>query len=236
MKNIYKYGLLLSFAALLLFANRNKLKHYSKPVYRAHINNSEHIWGIDISHHQTKVDWDKLVKHNKPEFIFLKCTEGLSFKDNKYNFYKKEATKREIVVGAYHFFSFKTSGKKQAEYFIKHSNLDKGDLIPVIDVEYPVKGKVPSKSKIAKEINAFSKVIEHKLGVKPIIYTGEHFYNRILKGKFRNHKFWISKMNREPNCNYSFWQYTDRGYVKGIGRVDNNRMKRGENLEKYILN
>ena len=149
--------------------------------------------------------------------------------------YKKEAEKRDILIGAYHFFSFRTSGKKQAEYFLKYSNINKGNLIPVIDVEYPAKKRIPSTSKVIKEVEAFSKVIENELGVKPIIYTGDHFYKKILKSKFKDHKFWIAKMNREPNCDYVFWQYTDRGYVKGIGKIDNNRMKNGDKLENYIF-
>jgi len=39
-------------------------------------------------------------------------------------------------MGAYHFFSYETPGKKQAENFIKHANLKKGDMIPVLDLEY----------------------------------------------------------------------------------------------------
>jgi GH25 family lysozyme M1 (1,4-beta-N-acetylmuramidase) len=34
----------------------------------------EFVWGIDISHHQKNVDFDKLVNENKPAFVILKST------------------------------------------------------------------------------------------------------------------------------------------------------------------
>lgn len=34
---------------------------------------------------------------------------------------------------------------------------------------------------------------------------------------------------------YVFWQYTERGEVKGIGKIDNNRMKQGLNIGDYVL-
>ena len=35
------------------------------------------IWGIDISHHQSNIDWESLLRQ-KPHFIFFKATEGSS--------------------------------------------------------------------------------------------------------------------------------------------------------------
>ena len=62
-------------------------------------------WGIDISHHQKNVDFDKLVKENKPAFVFLKSTEGKSHKDVAYTDRLNKFRELGIPVGGYHFFN-----------------------------------------------------------------------------------------------------------------------------------
>ena len=79
------------------------MKTFNEEKTKKEITDSESTWGIDISHHQKKINWDELVKHNKPDFIFLKCTEGASHQDTKYNTYKNKAEQYNIVIGAYHF-------------------------------------------------------------------------------------------------------------------------------------
>ena len=229
--------------SLFIYANKNHFIRIGKKVLKTQThqkksgvhrtNYSGGVWGIDISHHQGTVNWNELVKHNKPDFIFLKCTEGTTFIDNKYKSYKKQANSKGITTGAYHFFSYRTPGKIQAQHFIKYSNHKRGDIVPVLDVEYTKNRS--SNAKIRKEVKEFSKEIKKQLGVKPIIYTGYSFYKNILEGYFEDHHFWICDMSREPRCNYTFWQYTDRGHVKGIGNVDNNRMNDKYRLADFLL-
>ena len=48
------------------------------------------IRGIDISHHQGKIDWDALsaaeVDGERLRFVFVKATEGANDLDNRFNF------------------------------------------------------------------------------------------------------------------------------------------------------
>ena len=212
---------------------RNVLRSMNEKKVNAQMNDSDFVWGIDISHHQRRIDWDVLAKENKPEFIFLKCSEGKTHQDTKYKEYRKEAKKRGILTGAYHFFSYQSSGKDQAENFIRNAGLQKGDLFPVLDIEY--KRNRPSNSVIRKEVKEFCKVIKAKYGVNPIIYCEDDYYTNILKQDFEGFNYWISNLYREPKTDYVFWQYTERGEVKGIGKIDNNRMKQGLNIEDFIL-
>ena len=39
----------------------------------------------------------------------------------------------------------------------------------------------------------------------------------------------------DPNCNYTIWQYTDRGSVKGIGKIDNNRLNSSKEISDLIF-
>jgi lysozyme len=48
------------------------------------------IWGLDLSHHQKVIEWEKLTM-NKPAFIFFKATEGSTHTDTKYNEYVEQA-------------------------------------------------------------------------------------------------------------------------------------------------
>jgi len=190
-------------------------------------------WGIDISHHQKSVDWELLVEKNKPDFIFLKATEGSSHTDSKYSEYAAEAREQEIPVGAYHFFSYNSSGKQQAKKFIKKARLSEGDLHPVLDVEF--RKNMKNRKWIIAEISSFCKEIKKEYGVNPIIYCEYDYYKKYLKDDFGDFNYWISDFYREPRCKYVFWQYTDKGRVEGIGNIDNNRMNESEKLEDYIL-
>lgn len=212
---------------------RNVLRSMNEKQVSSQKEDLNFVWGIDLSHHQSRIDWDLLVAENKPEFIFLKCSEGKTHQDTKYKDYREEASKRNILTGAYHFFSYQSSGKDQANNFIKHADLKKGDLFPVLDIEY--KNNRPSNSKIRKEVKEFCEVIKAKYGVNPIIYCEDDYYTNILKQDFEGYNYWISNLYREPRTEYAFWQYTETGEVKGIGKIDNNRLKQGLNLADFTI-
>ena len=241
MKKTLIFGTISLLIGLLIYSNkteiyrfgRNIIKSYNARKVEKEIMDSESIWGIDISHHQKNIDWDELVKHNKPDFIFLKCTEGVTHQDTKYKIYKKEAEHHDILIGAYHFFSYETPGKKQAENFIKHAKLKNGNLIPVLDLEY-VAGRKLYKNKL-NEIKAFCKIIKSEYGVNPIIYCECDYKQKVLDSYFDDFTFWISSMVGDPNCNYTIWQYTDRGSVKGIGKIDNNRLNSSKEISDLIF-
>ena len=58
--------------------------------------------GLDISHHQEKVNWTLVDK--KYKFIILKATEGQNFLDTDFLYNWNNARLNGFVVGAYHFF------------------------------------------------------------------------------------------------------------------------------------
>src|SRR5690554_2127828 len=171
MKKIIILGIIVILIGIVLYANKGEVYNAGRNVLRS-MNEKKvtsqkdaigFVWGIDLSHHQQRVDWDLLVAENQPDFIFLKCSEGKTHRDTKYKEYKKEAKKRGIPTGAYHFFSYQTSGKAQAENFIKNADLQKGDLFPVLDIEY--KKNRPSNSEIRRRVKAFCQVIKDHYGV-----------------------------------------------------------------------
>ena len=176
---------------------------------------SNQIWGLDISHHQGSINWTTLAA-KKPDFIFLKATEGSTHTDPTYAASKAAARKRGITTGAYHFFSYTSPGLRQALHFIKTAKLGRGDLPPVLDIEW--KKPMPSVSAVIREVTGFLNTVERQIGVRPIIYTDCMLFNQYLKaGLTKQYKLWIASYQSKPGCDCLFWQKTNGFKISGIG-------------------
>lgn len=186
------------------------------------------VRGIDISHHQDDIDWNKLrnaeIQGDPISFVFIKATEGKDYLDENFNQNFYNAKKNDIIRGAYHFFSTKSSAELQARFFCKIVQLEAGDLPPVLDIENI--GDY-SKTKLRSEVLKWLKITERRYGVKPIIYTYYKFKKDILNTpEFNEYPFWIAHYyvdSLSSNMKWDFWQHTDVGKVDGIkGYVDIN--------------
>ena len=188
------------------------------------------IHGIDISHYQGEIDWEKLKNNGMIEkcpvrFVMIKATEGSSKIDENfiYNFYN--AREYGFIRGAYHFYSVYSPAEAQARYFIKNVKLEAGDLPPVLDVEHKPKNQTDEEFK--KSILTWLDIVEEEYGVKPIIYTYYKFKMKYLSDKvFDDYPYWIAHYyvdKVEYNGQWKFWQHTDCGKLPGIsGYVDFN--------------
>ena len=186
------------------------------------------IRGIDISHHQGEIDWDDLSKArigDEPvSFVFVKATEGrLMYDDNfKDNFY--EAREHGFVRGAYHYFSPSVPAKLQAANFLKHANLEGGDLPPVLDIEEA--GNL-SVEEVRQAVREWIAEVRKKYDALPIIYTYYKFKEKYLDTKeFNQYPYWIAHYyvrKVKYKGQWKFWQHTDCGHLPGIeGEVDLN--------------
>lgn len=174
------------------------------------------VWGLDISHHNGKIEWSKIII-SKPHFIFLKATEGITIADREFDTNWVYLKKHAIVRGAYHFFSYKSTGALQAKYYISNVTLSKGDLPPVLDVEFA--RKMPAPKKVTREILNWIGIIEKHYKVKPIIYCSWRYYNKYLKNKLTgDYPLWICDYRAVPDSKtkWQFWQHTDSFKIPGI--------------------
>lgn len=182
------------------------------------------VHGIDVSHYQATVNWDTVASQDI-HFAFIKATEGESMRDSTFCRNWEEMERVGIIRGAYHFFRPTISPIHQAKNFAYFVELQYGDLPPVLDVE--VLDGV-SKEELIEGIRTWIKYVEVNYYIKPIIYTNLNFYNRYLAGHFNDYPLWIARYNdREPvlacGTEWKFWQYGNRGRLKGIyGDVDFN--------------
>ena len=187
------------------------------------------IHGIDVSKHQSSIDWkqveDMNIKGVKLSFAFIKASEGASRTDVSFQKNWKEVEQTGLIRGAYHFFRPVKDPNIQARLFVSQVRLKKGDLPPVVDVE---NANRQSTDKICHNLQKFLDLLENEYHVKPIIYSNLSFYARHLAGKFNKYPIWIAYYLEDPfempdDHNWSFWQYTESGNVNGIkGKVDFN--------------
>lgn len=188
------------------------------------------IHGIDVSHHNAKIDWDKLKASISDEvridFAYIKATEGATHVDRQFERNWSEATRVGIKKGAYHFYNPRVLSERQAQNFIKKVKMEAGDLPPVLDLE--INAGRPDEI-IINGVRNWLTLIEQHYGVKPIIYTNEHYYKRYIAGNFDDYPLWLAGYSRThlddlaENARVLFWQHSEKGWAPGIkGFVDFN--------------
>ena len=175
--------------------------------------------GIDVSSYQGDIDW-KVLSSKGIDFAFIKATEGSSHIDEKFDYNIRNAAQTKLFYGAYHFFSFDSRGKEQAEHFIKTVEKKNGMLAPVIDIE--LYGKYEKKPKdsadVLPELLDMAKALEEYYGIKPIIYATGKSYDKYIKGnELENYPLWIRNVYFKPMFagDWVFWQYCDDAKLEG---------------------
>ncbi len=180
------------------------------------------IYGIDISHHQGKINWSKVKtwKNHKISFVYIKATEGATHVDPDYTTSFKGAKKNNFLVGSYHYFRTSSPVKSQLNHFISHVDKDSQDLIPLVDVE---EMRHWDSKTFHKNFKLFLELIEEHFGEKPMIYTVNSFYNKHLSDKYREYHFLIGRYgpnapNMRDRSNWTIWQFSESGKVNGISK------------------
>lgn len=176
------------------------------------------LYGVDLSHHNTVEDWDKVTA----SFVYLKATEGETHQDEKFLVFAKEARKRNIAVGAYHFMTTSSSARNQFFNFYNVTKKVKLDLIPVLDIERQTKGYPVSKEKLRNEVRVFVDLCKEHFGKAPIIYCSQPFYIKNFRGHFDDCEYWCGDVDCPAALPHAIHQKTIK-HVPGIrGKVDYN--------------
>ncbi|MGA9637672.1 glycoside hydrolase family 25 protein [Flavobacterium sp.] len=183
--------------------------------------------GIDVSEYQGDIKWsyvDTLENQFPIHFVLIRATVGNDRLDRSFEKNWLGAKKNKMIRGAYHYYRPNENSLEQAALFIKTVHLKKGDMPPVLDIEKLPKNQSIERLKIG--LKRWLEKIEAHYKVRPIIYTGEKYYDDFLKEEFSEYLFWIANYNfyREKiESDWLFWQFTERGSVPGIkGNVDVN--------------
>ena len=146
----------------------------------------------------------------------MKATEGGDYKDHRFDENFRQAKEAGLIRGAYHFYNPNTDPIRQADFFISQVKLQKGDLVPVLDIER----KPKDVEQMQADLKKFLQRLEQHYGVKPIIYTSYKYKKRYLDElEFDTYPFWIAHYYVDLlsyEGEWQFWQHTDYGVVPGI--------------------
>lgn len=183
--------------------------------------------GVDVSHYQGTIDWSTLAKQDI-DFAFIKATEGSGHVDECFDENWREAEKTDLSIGAYHFFSFDSEGRKQAQFYIDTVGSLQGKMAPVVDVEFygDKESNPPPKDEVVEQLRQMLETLEESYQVKPVIYTTYQAYHQYIKDEFREYPLWIRNIYYPPlvaGNRWTFWQYTDTAVLAGY-----------QGSEKYI--
>ncbi len=175
--------------------------------------------GIDVSHHQGKIDWpllfDELRYDTIIKFVYCKATESDDHLDTRWEENRETLNNMGIVNGAYHFFDPKSLPRPQVEHFLSRWKPREIDLPPMLDVE--TEGY--SDEDLIAKMKIWLTEVERITGIRPIIYTSHHFFDTKFKHDFKNYKFWIAAYSRRPHSlddnRVIYWQYSETGKIPG---------------------
>ena len=93
------------------------------------------IWGVDVSHYQGDIDWETLAAQGV-RFAYIKATEGSGHTDERFAENAQNAALAGVPAGGYHFFSFESAGKTQAENFLSALRDQPLSLPCAVDFEF----------------------------------------------------------------------------------------------------
>lgn len=190
--------------------------------------------GIDVSHHQGEIDWQK-VRDAGYEFAFLRIAyrgygeEGTLNKDRNFDVYLEGARAAGMDVGVYMFSQAvnEAEAKEEAEYVLKILQGTALELPVVYDPE-SIRDDVARTDSVSGEQFTRNTIVFcdtiRAAGYEPMIYSNMIWEAELLDlEKLSNYPIWYADYEKIPQTPYhfSYWQYTSDGNVPGIaGRVD----------------
>lgn len=180
------------------------------------------VRGADVSHHQGLIDWAALAQDDV-DFVYIKSTEGSTHVDEAFQDNWDGARSQGLVTGAYHFFSFDSSGAAQARNVIRTVPMAPGMLPPVVDVEAYGRyhDELPDAHSAQPILDDLLARLENHFGRPAIIYTTTSVYEALIRDNYPDNPIWIrSVLTPAPSLadgrEWTFWQYSNRDHRSGI--------------------
>jgi len=181
------------------------------------------IAGIDVSSHNGKIDFDK-VKDDNYQFVFIKATEGETYRDKTFDRNWRDAHKAGLAVGAYHYFRKNRDGVKQAQNLLDAVRGKSLDLPLVIDIEDDGKDAHVDHATAMQRAKDMVRQLKQN-GYHVMIYTNGNGYRQYYKGNF-DVDLWLCSFKRPGSVflyDFNFQQFSHMGSVDGVdGAVDLN--------------
>lgn len=186
------------------------------------------VRGIDISSHNGYLNF-KAVADAGYKFVFIKATEGVTFRDQNFAHNYREAHHAGLKVGAYHYFRFDREGVEQALNLLKVIGNRRLDLGIAIDVEEHANVSGVPMDSIKMRLQVMTEYLNMR-GHRVIFYSNREGVEKYLEPEFRGFPRWVCSFTDNSNRDdWDFWQFNHHGKVPGVrGDVDINVFKGSE--------
>jgi len=175
------------------------------------------VRGIDISSYQQNVDFKK-VKNSGIEIVYIKATEGITYKNPLLESQHSGAMAVGLKVGFYHYLRA-NDPISEAKHFLSIINGLTANCKYAIDVEVALGQTI---TKISSNVRLFANYLISN-SKEVCIYTGDNFYANNLDSSVKNLPLWVAHYGvANPDAiNYIGFQYSGSGRVDGVnGLVD----------------
>lgn len=188
-------------------------------------------FGIDVSTHQGKINWEK-VKDSGVQFAMIRVgyrgyADGKVHEDNTFHYNIKEAIKHKIPVGVY-FFSQAINEqevKEEAQFLLERIRAYFISLPVVYDLEYVQQDSnrrigLLTKEDMTRHAKLFMDTIRNN-GYQAMIYSSTKVYGQMFELKeIQQYPVWVAEYDRTVRYPYQFqmWQYSQSGNIAGIGQ------------------
>ena len=178
--------------------------------------------GIDISHHNFYMK--NLQDLNLLDFVIMKATEGIRFKDNKLPVYMN-VLRNDMLYGFYHFArpDLGNDPEDEALHFVSYINKYISDRsILALDVEA---GALSVKN-LDAWVSTWAQVVDIETGILPMIYISTSETKKLKATAALGCGLWAAKWGKKPTSKqlepwdfWTLWQFSNEGNFSGQ-RVD----------------
>lgn len=190
------------------------------------------ISAIDVSHHQGKIDWEK-VRDNGVKHCFIRAGYGKSTIDRQFKENIGGAAGAGLLIGVY-WYSYAVSvqeAQEEAKRCIRaiEPYRDRISMPVFFDSEYEAQKKageagVTDYPALFNDMAAEFCELVRKSGYRPGVYYNEDYLKHIARAdRLRDYALWLAVYKADNPYPCDIWQYTPKGRLDGIaGDVDMN--------------
>lgn len=152
------------------------------------LDTSTPVFGIDVSHHQGVIDWQRLAKTPNLSWAYLKASEGSTFVDKRFASNAAGAIEAGLPVGAYHYARpNNNTPESEADHFLATIATAGGQqalsLRPMLDFEEPASSasasNYPQGADAIAWIERWFARVKQKTGQSGVLYTGPNVLARL---------------------------------------------------------
>lgn len=175
--------------------------------------------GIDISHHNSNMVNPRDL--NNLDFVIMKATEGIRFRDPKMQYYMRVLNK-DMLYGFYHFArpDLDNDPEDEAMHFVSTVEKYISDRsVLALDVEADALN--------VKNLDAWcctwAQIVDIQTGILPMIYISTSNTKKLPATADLGCGLWAAKWGNKPTqkqCEpwpfWAIWQYTNAGSFSGV--------------------